>query len=70
VKVADLCNCTTDWLLGLSESARTEGPGETSERDPQLDTLLSVCSGLTSAAIAQVVAYAEDLAWNPANKKT
>jgi transcriptional regulator with XRE-family HTH domain len=68
-KVADICGCTTDWLLGLTESARVAVPNETAEGDQQVDVLLAVCAGLNAAAIGRVISYAEDLAWNPANKK-
>ena len=67
-KVADYCSCTTDWLLGLTDSAR-EKAEDGSASDPQIELLLNVCRPLNSAAIGRLIAYAEDLTFNPANKK-
>lgn len=69
-KVADFCGCTTDWLLGLTDSARDKVPTDSEgTADPQMETLVMACRTLTPAAVDRVIAYAEDLAWNPANKK-
>ena len=67
-KVADFCGCTTDWLLGLSESIG-EKAKDADVLDPQLELLINVCRPLNSAAIGRLIAYAEDLTFNPANKK-
>ena len=67
-KVADYCGCTTDWLLGLTDSAREKAESGAAV-DPQIELLLNVCRPLNSAAIGRLIAYAEDLTFNPANKK-
>ena len=67
-KVADYCGCTTDWLLGLTDSAREKAEAGVAA-DPQIELLLNVCRPLNSAAIGRLIAYAEDLTFNPANKK-
>ena len=68
-KVADYCGCTTDWLLGLTNSARDAVARGNAISDPQIELLLNVCRPLNSAAIGRLIAYAEDLTFNPANKK-
>lgn len=65
-KVADFCNCTTDWLLGLSDSRSNAGEATV---DPQIELLVNICRPLNSAAISKLIAYAEELTFNPANKK-
>lgn len=70
-KVADFCGCTTDWLLGLTNNAR-ENVADAARRaglDPQMQLLIEACKDLNPAAIRRVTSYAEDLAFNPANKK-
>lgn len=67
-KVADACGCTTDWLLGLSDSPR-ETAAQSAKHDIRMQTLLNACAGLNDSAIEKLVAYAEELAFNPANKK-
>lgn len=68
-KVADFCGCTTDWLLGLTDNAREKVPANSDSCDPKIEALSLACRVLNSAALDKVIAYAEDLAWNPANKK-
>ena len=67
-RVADFCGCTTDWLLGLSDNPR-ETAAESAKHDHRIQALLNACAGLNDAAIEKMIAYAEELAFNPANKK-
>lgn len=69
-RVADFCGCTTDWLLGLSASPN-EKRGDSGDGDQvsQVDLLMKACETLNASAIGRLIAYAEDLAFNPANKK-
>lgn len=67
-KVADFCGCTTDYLLGLTGSGG-EKADTVAALDPQLELLINVCRPLNSAALGRLIAYAEDLTFNPANKK-
>ena len=68
IEVADFCGCTTDWLLGLSDDPRNNAPHE-SEEDLFKERLLLACDALNSAAVEKVITYAEDLAYNPYNRK-
>jgi transcriptional regulator with XRE-family HTH domain len=68
IKVADFCGCTTDWLLGLSDDPRNNAPHE-SEEDLLKKRLLLACDALNSAAVEKVITYADDLAYNPYNRK-
>lgn len=68
-KVADFCNCSTDWLLGLSDLPGEKAASAAAELDPQIELLINVCRPLNSAALGRLIAYAEDLTFNPANKK-
>ncbi len=68
-KVADFCGVTTDWLLGLSDDARSVSPYLSHPFGPKIERLVSVCIPLTDPAVEKVIAYAEDLSWNPNNKK-
>lgn len=58
-KVADLCGCTTDWLLGVSDDPHN--------RNPLTERLLLACKPLNQHTVEKVIAYAQDLAWNPNN---
>lgn len=69
IKVADVCGCTTDWLLGISDNPRNDSPLSPPKSDLHTQQLLSVCDKLNSTAVEKVIAYAEDLVWNPKNKK-
>lgn len=68
IKVADFCGCTTDWLLGLSDDPRNNAPHE-SEEDQLKKRLFLACDVLNVAAVEKVIIYAEDLAYNPCNRK-
>lgn len=68
IKVADFCGCTTDWLLGLSDDPRNNAPHE-SEEDQLKKRLFLACDVLNVAAVEKVIIYAEDLAYNPYNRK-
>ena len=68
-KVADFCGCTTDWLLGLTDSPGEVGNEAGGPLEPQLELLMRVCEPLNATAIGRLIAYAEDMAFNPANKK-
>lgn len=68
IKVADFCGCTTDWLLGLSDDPRNNAPHE-SEEDQLKKRLFLACDALNVAAVEKVIIYAEDLAYNPYNRK-
>lgn len=68
IKVADFCGCTTDWLLGLSDDPRNNAPHE-SEEDQLKKRLFLACDALNAAAVEKVIIYAEDLAYNPYNRK-
>ena len=69
IKVADFCGCTTDWLLGLSDDPRNNAPHE-SEEDQLKKRLFLACDALNVAAVEKVIIYAEDLAYNPYNRKS
>lgn len=62
-KVADLCGCTTDWLLGVSDDPRNDA----ASRNALTERLLAACKPLNQYAIDKVIAYAQDLAFNPSN---
>ena len=63
-RVANFCGVTTDWLLGL-----TDEPHVKAFHDEQMEKLSIACLELNEGAVNKVIEYAEDLAWNPANKK-
>lgn len=69
IKVANFCGCTTDWLLGLNDGSLNSIPRENKD-DILKGRLLSACGALNDVAIEKVIAYAEELSYNPRNKKT
>lgn len=68
-KVADFCGCTTDWILGLSDNPGGSSSNELPVLSPKMKTLVQICDPLSDEAMDRLLAYASDLAWNPANQK-
>lgn len=64
VRVADECGCTTDWLLGLTDSARENSPY--SDITPKLDDVFferirSCYDALDEKGRERLAEYADDL---------
>jgi transcriptional regulator with XRE-family HTH domain len=58
-KIADICGCTTDWLLGLSDNPKREVP--TQVEDSLLNTLKENYNGLNAEGKERLVCYSDDL---------
>lgn len=70
VTVADACGVTVDWLVGRSNEKTGVAPATPAPAPASPgDRLAIACRALNPAAVERVIAYAQDLAWNPANKK-
>lgn len=67
--VADLCDVSTDYLLGLSDVPRVEQVIAAKPAAMRLEKILSLCESLNDAGLEKVLSYASDLAFNPAYKK-
>lgn len=68
-KVADVCGVSTDYLLGLTETPRVEAPKPKDAADLKMDQIVALLESMNGAGLEKVLAYASDLAFNPAYKK-
>jgi len=71
-KVADVCGCTTDWLLGLSDDARCCSPYATllaQGRDPQFEALRRNYDSLNEEGREKLTGYSDDLVQSGKYKK-
>lgn len=72
LKVADVCGCTTDWLLGLSDNPRSSSSYSAlvvQENDPLLKTLCVNYEGLNAEGREKLVDYSDDLIQSNKYKK-
>ena len=72
LKVADVCGCTTDWLLGLSDNPRSDSSYSAlvvQEHDPLLKTLCVNYEGLNAEGREKLVDYSDDLIQSNKYKK-
>ena len=76
-KVADVCGCTTDWLLGLSDDARrcypcstvTDSTPLTQGHDPQFEALRRNYDSLNEEGREKLTGYSDDLVQSGKYKK-
>ena len=64
LKVADICGCTTDWLLGLSDDPRNDSPYSAllqQEDDSLFRTLRINYEALNQEGRKKLVDYSDDL---------
>lgn len=64
IKVAVLCDCTTDWLLGLSDEPRNNVPHPVlldQENDPIFESLRINYEELNAEGREKLADYADDL---------
>lgn len=71
-KVANVCGCTTDWLLGLSDDARCSSPflallGQ--GHDPQFEALRLNYDSLNDEGKEKLTGYSDDLVRSGKYKK-
>lgn len=72
VKVADMCGCTTDWLLGLSDDARCNSPYASAlnqSPDPQFEALRRNYDDLNGEGREKLAGYSDDLVQSGKYKK-
>lgn len=72
VKVADVCGCTTDWLLGLSDDPRNNAPHSSllvHGDDPLFKTLRVNYEELNAEGREKLVDYSDDLVQSSKYKK-
>ena len=62
-RIADLLHVSMSWLT----TGNAIRGGTTSF--PRMDELIDICGQMTPAAVDRVIAYAQDLAANPTNRK-
>jgi transcriptional regulator with XRE-family HTH domain len=58
-KIADICGCTTDWLLGLSDNPKREVIMQ--NKDSLFDTLKENYNELNDEGKERLVSYSDDL---------
>ncbi len=71
-KVADVCGCTTDWLLGLSDDAHSGSPYSSllpQGQDSQFETLRRNYDALNEEGREKLVGYSDDLVQSGKYKK-
>ncbi len=71
-KVADMCGCTTDWLLGLSDDARCSSPYASllaQGPDPQFEALRRNYGDLNEEGREKLIGYSDDLVQSGKYKK-
>lgn len=71
-KVADVCGCTTDWLLGLSDDARCGSPYSSllaQGSDPQFEALRRNYDSLNEEGREKLTGYSDDLVQSGKYKK-
>lgn len=69
IKIATICGCTIDYLLGLVDTPADRFSVQISNTDPQIDDIITECGSLTAQGLEKVRAYAHDLAGNPEYQK-
>lgn len=72
LKVADVCGCTTDWLLGLSDDPRNNAPHSAllaQGNDPLFETLHANYEKLNTEGREKLVDYSDDLVQSSKYKK-
>lgn len=60
-KVADICGCTTDWLLGLSDEVKGASDLSLSPGDPVFETLQENYQELNEEGRERLADYSDDL---------
>lgn len=60
-KVADICGCTTDWLLGLSDDANGTSNLSPGHGDPVFETLRGNYQELNEEGRERLADYSDDL---------
>lgn len=60
-KVADICGCTTDWLLGLSDDAKSASDVSLSPSDPVFETVRENYQELNEEGRERLADYSDDL---------
>lgn len=68
-KVADVCGCTTDWLLGLSENPHPHSSLSLQERDPHFKALSENYESLNKEGQEKLLDYSDDLVRSGKYKK-
>ncbi len=71
-RVADVCGCTTDWLLGLSDDARCCSPYSSllaQGSDPQFEALRRNYDSLNEEGQEKLIGYSDDLVQSGKYKK-
>lgn len=72
LKVADVCGCTTDWLLGLSDDPRNNSPYSSllaQGNDPLFESLRVNYEELNAEGREKLVDYSDDLVQSSKYKK-
>lgn len=72
LKVADVCGCTTDWLLGLSDDPRNNAPHSSllsKGNDPLFEALRANYEELNAEGREKLVDYSDDLVQSSKYKK-
>jgi len=64
LKVADVCGCTTDWLLGLTDNPRNDSPYSNlvrQETDSMFEALKKHYESMNAEGREKLLEYANDL---------
>lgn len=61
IKIAEICNVSTDYLLGLSDKISQLNDSSTSQNSRKIDELLSKAKLLNSEGLEKLIGYTDDL---------
>lgn len=61
IKIAKICNVSTDYLLGLSNEISQLNDISTSQNSRKIDELLSKAKSLNSEGLERLIGYTDDL---------
>lgn len=69
IKIATICGCTIDYLLGLVDTPTGSSAVRISDTDPQINEIVDICKSLTAQGLEYVRLSAEIIAGNPNYQK-
>lgn len=69
IKIATICGCTIDYLLGLVDTPTGNSAVQISDSDPQIDEIVAICKSITAQGLEYVRLSAEIISGNPKYQK-